>query len=431
VTKTWDLQTLPFAVDEGSEMCLVNQTLYVLAANSDPQPLKMLYLGPPVAPTIAQQPVSQTIYLGQPVTFSVSVSGGGPYTYQWRQAGTDLTGANGSSLTVNNAWYTNGSYDVVIVSPAGSITSHVATLTVQSLPTYANLTNGLVLHLTFDTDATTDTSGRTNNATESGTPVRVPGKLGQAVQLQSESGSSIYNYLSVYDPNSDFQFAATDSFSIAFWLKYTNSFTDLPIIGNAGNSTYNPGFVLTEDQNQLEWTLVTAGGGNGQVIADPVGGPLLNDGAWRQVTLVVDRSAGMANSYVDGALINSRSIAAVGNLSSGSVLTIGQDPTGIYGANGAMELDDIGIWRRALTTLEAEAIYIVGQNNGRSFDSFVRGSLTLQQNGANLQLIWEAGTLQWTDDPKGTWTNVPGAGPSFYQLTPGTYAKKFFRVKIQ
>jgi hypothetical protein len=427
-TKTWDLQTLPFAVDESSEMCLVNQTLYVLAANSDSQPLKLMYLGPPVPPTIANQPVSQSIYLGQSATFNVSANGGGPYTYQWRLAGANLPGANGASLTVSNAWYTNGTYDVVVVNPSGSVTSQVAILTVQSLPTYANLTNGLVVHLTFDSDATTDTSGRGNNAIENGTPVLVSGKLGQAVQLLTDGINN--SYLSVYDPNSDFQFGASDSFSIAFWLKYTNPFYDRPIIGNAVNSTWNPGYVLTENAGQLAWTLTTVSG-SGQVIADPVGGPLLNDGAWHQITLVVDRSAGVARSFADGTLIDTRSITAVGNLASGNVLVIGQDPNGAYGNNGTMVLDDIGIWQRALTTMEAQSIYIVGQNNGRSFDSFVRGSLTLQQSGAYLQLIWEAGTLQWTEDLKGTWTDVPGAGPSFYQLTPNSYAKKFFRVKIQ
>ena len=428
VTTAWDLQTLPFAVDGGSEMCLVNQTLYVLAANSDPQPLKVLYLGPPVLPTIANQPVSQTIYLGQPVTFTVGASGGGPYTYQWRLNNVDLTGATGSSLTVSNAWFTNRNYDVVVVNPSGSVTSQVAVLTVQSLPTYANLTNGLVVHLTFDSDAITDTSGRNNNATPGGSPLLVPGKLGQAVQLQTDGINN--SYLSVFDPNSDFQFGASDSFSIAFWLKYTTPFNDLPILGNAANSTYNPGYVLTEHNGQLAWTLTTAPSG-GQVVADPVGGPLLNDGAWHQITLVVDRNAGVAASFADGALIDTRAITAVGDLASGNPLVIGQDPTGNYGVNGTMVLDDIGIWRLALTTMEAESIYIVAQNNGRSFDTFVPGGLTVQQSGAYVQLIWEAGTLEWTEDLTGTWTEVPGAGPSFYQMTPSSYVKKFFRVKIQ
>jgi len=430
VSKSWSLQSLPFAVDLGSDMCLVNQTLYILAANSDSQPLKMLHLGPAVTPTITQQPVAQTIYLGQSVPFSVSANGGGPYTYQWRLAGANIAGATDSSYAANNAWYTNGgSYEVIVANSAGSVTGLVATLSVLLYPpTYANLTNDLVLHLTFDTDTTTDTSGRGNNATEGGLPTLVAGKLGNAVQLSTDTTGGTYNYLTVPDLNSDFQFEATNSFTIAFWLKYTTNFSDLPIIGNAGNSSYNPGFVLTEDGNQFEWTLTTDGGG--QVVADPAGGPILNDGAWHQVTLVVDRSAQVAGSYVDGALIDSRSVGAVGSLITGNILAIGQDPTGAYGVSGTFALDDLGIWKRALSPTEAESIYMVAQSSGRSFDSFVRGSLALQKSGSNLQLIWEAGTLQWADSPEGAWTDVPNAGPSFYQLTAASYAKKFFRVKF-
>ena len=285
VSKTWELQTLPFAVDLGSEMCLVNQTLYILAATSDASPLKALNLVPET-PTIVQQPVSQSVYLGQSATFNVSVSGGGPYGYQWRHDTNTILGANSASYTVAVASYPDsGNYSVVVTNAAGSVTSQAAALSVLSLPTFANLTNNLVLHLTFDSDLVTDSSSRGNNATVGGLPSPVPGKLGNAVQLSTDVGGGTYNFLQVYDPNSDFQWEATDSFTIAFWLKYTNSFTDLPIIGNAINSTYNDGFVLTENANQFEWTLTTPSGG-GQVVADPAGGPLLNNGTWHQVTLV-------------------------------------------------------------------------------------------------------------------------------------------------
>ena len=428
VTKTWELQTLPFAVDDGSEMCLGNQTLYILAANSDAQPLKMLYLGPPVTPTIMQQPVSQTIFLGQSATFSVSVSGGGPYGYQWRHGTNTILGDNSASYTVAVASYPDsGNYSVVVTNAAGSVTSQAATLSVLSLPMFANLTNSLVLHLTFDRDFVTDSSSRGNNAIVGGSPSPVPGKLGNAVQLSTDVGGGTYNFLQVYDPNSDFQLEATNSFTIAFWLKCTNSFSDLPIIGNAIGSTYNAGFVLTESGNRFEWTLT--GSDTGQVAADPAGGPLLTNGTWHQVTLVVDRDTQVARSYVDGVLIDSRSVGAVGSLITGNVLCIGQDPSGAYPTtptfSGAFDLDDLGIWRRALSPTEAESIYLVGQNHGNSFDSTGSVTITIQKSGANLELIWETGTLQESIDLQ-NWSDV--TGPSYYLVTP-TEAKKFFRVR--
>ena len=428
VALTWDLQTLPFAVDGGSEMCLVNQTLYVLAANSDAQPLKMLYFGPPVAPAIAGQPVSETIYLDQSATFSVSVSGGGPYTYQWRRGGVNIAGATDSSFTLTNVYYTDATnYDVVVTNPAGTTNSQPASLTVLfAPPAFANLTNGLVVHLKFDGDFT-DSSGRTNDATVFGTPTLVPGKLGQAVEVKTDTGGGIYNYLAVYDANSDFQFGPTDSFSIAVWLKYTTSFTDLPILGNAGNSTYNPGYVLTEDFDQFEWT--ATGTDVGQVIADPVGGPLLNDGAWHNLAVVFDRSAAVARSFVDGVAIDSRPIGGLGSLITGNPLVIGQDPTGAYGVNGTFDLDDLGIWRRALTPAEAEAIYMVGQQNV-SFDTFGPVLVTIRKAGNDIELTWQTGTLlSSTTGVLGTYNPVIGANAPYYRVTPGP-TPTFYRVRF-
>jgi hypothetical protein len=427
-TETWSVLTLPFAVDGGSEMCLVNQTLYLLAANSDAQPLKQLYLGPPVTPVIVSQPAAQTVYLGQPAAFTVKVIGGGPYTYQWRVGGQPVPGATQATLALASTQYADsGAYDVVVANSAGSVTSQPATLAVLSLPTFANLTNGLVLHLTFDADAVTDSSGRGNNAIELGPPLLSPGKLGNSVRLQTDTVAGLYQYLLVPDANNDFQFAASDSFSIGFWLKFTTSFGDLPIIGNAFNSTYNPGYVLTESGNRFAWTLT--GTDSGQVIADPVGGPLLNNDAWHQLTLVVDRAAGVARSFVDGVLVDTRGLGSLGSLTTGNILTLGQDANGVYAVSGAFSLDDVGVWRRALSPSEAQSIYLVGQNHGKSFDSTGTVSLTIQQGASGLELIWETGTLQWANDPGGAWTDVPGAAPSYYRITP-TEAKKFFRVKL-
>ena len=131
VAQAWSLQTLPFAVDQGSEMCLVDDTLYFLAANTDTSPLKLVVFTS-IAPVITQQPTNQTIFSGQSATFCVGVAGGPPL-YQWRHASTNIIGATEASYTVTNAAPADaGSYDVVVANQLGSVTSAVATLTVQS-----------------------------------------------------------------------------------------------------------------------------------------------------------------------------------------------------------------------------------------------------------------------------------------------------------
>jgi sugar lactone lactonase YvrE len=56
VSQTWTTETFPFAVDYGSEMCLVGDTIYILAATAVTQPLKMAKFqavaGPPPSPKL-------------------------------------------------------------------------------------------------------------------------------------------------------------------------------------------------------------------------------------------------------------------------------------------------------------------------------------------------------------------------------------------
>jgi sugar lactone lactonase YvrE len=139
VVQGWSLTTLPFAVDQGSDMCLVNDTLYFLAANGDSQPLKLMVFTS-VAPQITRQPANQTVNAGQSATFNVAATGASPTTYQWRHFNTNLPGALDASFTVTNAAYADaGGYDVVISNQLGSVTSLVAVLTL-TLPEQPRLT---------------------------------------------------------------------------------------------------------------------------------------------------------------------------------------------------------------------------------------------------------------------------------------------------
>lgn len=90
-------------------------------------------------PTIVTQPVSQNATIGGSVTFTVSASGSGPFTYQWRKNGTPIAGATSASLELTNLTSASaGSYTVVVTGPGGSQTSAAAVLTIHQ-PSY--LTN--------------------------------------------------------------------------------------------------------------------------------------------------------------------------------------------------------------------------------------------------------------------------------------------------
>jgi len=89
-----------------------------------------------VPPGITTQPQSQSVALGQAVSFSAVASGTAPFTYQWYFNGSSLGWwAQSSTLTLNNVFtWNDGNYSVVVANAAGSVTSAAATLTVDFPP---------------------------------------------------------------------------------------------------------------------------------------------------------------------------------------------------------------------------------------------------------------------------------------------------------
>ena len=69
-------------------------------------------------PTLTSQPSSLSVQPGQNVTFSAGAFGTPPLAYQWTFEGANLSGATGSSLTVNNVQASNqGTYALVVTDP--------------------------------------------------------------------------------------------------------------------------------------------------------------------------------------------------------------------------------------------------------------------------------------------------------------------------
>ena len=86
-------------------------------------------------PKITTQPESQTLTAGQSASFSVVASGTGPLSYQWNLNDLAIPAATDSVLTLSNVQPADaGSYTVVVANLAGSVTSAVATLTVNVPP---------------------------------------------------------------------------------------------------------------------------------------------------------------------------------------------------------------------------------------------------------------------------------------------------------
>ncbi len=80
---------------------------------------------------IAQQPANQTTVAGSGATLTVGMGGTGPFTYQWRFNGTNISGATNATLTLANLHGNQaGHYSVVITTPGGTLISSDAIVTV-------------------------------------------------------------------------------------------------------------------------------------------------------------------------------------------------------------------------------------------------------------------------------------------------------------
>ncbi|MFM2074425.1 MAG: hypothetical protein RJB34_730 [Pseudomonadota bacterium] len=88
----------------------------------------------PADPSISSQPQSQTVYAGEAANFSVTATGTGTLTYQWRNAGIAISGATSStySIPATSLGDNAAQISVVVTGTKGSAASSNATLTVNN-----------------------------------------------------------------------------------------------------------------------------------------------------------------------------------------------------------------------------------------------------------------------------------------------------------
>ena len=114
-------------------------------------------------PSITAQPVSQTVIAGAAATFSVNATGMGTLTYQWKKGGAAIGGANSASYTTpaTASSDSGAQYTVTVANSFGSVSSGVATLTV-------NVPSTISAQPTSETVASGQTATFSVTATSSG-----------------------------------------------------------------------------------------------------------------------------------------------------------------------------------------------------------------------------------------------------------------------
>jgi hypothetical protein len=308
------------------------------------------YLNIPAAPAILQQPPSIAAYPDSSATFSVSVSGGAPFTYQWKFNGVNIGGATDSTYTISPV-ETNkaGSYTVAITNSAGFINSAAATLTVLGTNFYVDTIRSDNPVSYWRLDETSGTLAKEGIGNDVGTYVNAT--LGQpgysltdtdaCVGLPANTGSRGYVSVTNFAP---FNFT-TFPFTLEAWVNFTNLTGVQRIFSTFSGSSPNWGYAFgINGPNGLRFTTSTVQD------ADLTLGSSLVAGVWYHMVMAFD-----GNNY--NFYINGNPIGAVGISGGGTgvsvPLQLGANPA-TYGVaeqvNG--RIDEAAIYNVALSAAQ-------------------------------------------------------------------------------
>lgn len=387
---------------------------------------------------IVEQPKSQTILTGTSHALRPKVVGSQPLSFQWKKDGQPIPSATRSCFVFNRATESDtGTYQLFVTQGTTTIATDPVNLTVKPVSPCLNLAQELVLHLKFDGDYR-DSSGRSNHGSPRGNPEIVPGRIGSGAlrcsTIVQDSIITAANYVSLGTPR-DLDFGPGQDFSVAFWVKFTGNPGDLPFLANNSFSTGDLGVTIAPSFQHASWSW----GFNNVLVPQPwpgiaISGPPsseLNDGNWHHIVHVFNRT-GDAITWLDGVKANATPIATAADWDFKTRMewTIGQ-AGGHYAQQGTFVIDDIGIWRRPLTDLECQSIYIFGEILGASFDNVTPPKVTIriQATTGGVAIEWPFGILESAASPEGPWSTVPGVFPPALQLPPSDTAR-FYRVRF-
>jgi hypothetical protein len=88
-------------------------------------------------PVITTPPASATHVAGSPANLTVTATGAGPLTYQWKKNTVAIAGATSATYTIASTTTGDaGSYTVEVTNPYGTTTSAAASLTIATTPAF-------------------------------------------------------------------------------------------------------------------------------------------------------------------------------------------------------------------------------------------------------------------------------------------------------
>ncbi len=229
-----------------------------------------------------------------------------------------------------------------------------------------SLGDGLVGYYRFEGDLL-DTSDAGNDGTigsGSGTDPKVVaagGAFGGFLSISAPSGGG-GSYVTLGKP-ADFDFGDDGAFTVTLWYRSHGTLDGDPvIIGNQDRTSGGSGWLILANAGKDRFFRSRSFGTRYASAGERLDLENIDYAGtdWWFLAAVL-RPDGLAVTYAGdsaGALCwMALDATSVGPLSSGLPINIGQDGTGTYGFNLTGDVDDLAIWRRALTATEINRLY--------------------------------------------------------------------------
>jgi hypothetical protein len=346
-------------------------------------------------------PPQVTVVSGKSYIYNVEVVGPQPYTYQWYNGATLLTGETNSTYPLVAGSPGSTTYSVVITNIFGAVTSTVSTFTsVAQLNGYAYATNILSLNPVGywplqETNAAAPMTIETNYGTLGalGTayyvitnPASISFNQGGALSGGGDNDSAVT--FSGYSPATGQGYAVVPSkfpslalnppFTIECWANPVAGDTFGDIVGDRGTALDNPaggvstGTSIQWEHNPAQFSFYV-GNGTGQTeVREP---DVIAPGGWHHVVVTCDVNTNFT-LYVDGVSEASRSLPYVPSL--WNPLTIGASFWDWTKANSPFRgysggVDEVAVYTNALASARISAHYTAGTTaSGSTYISAVQ-----------------------------------------------------------
>jgi hypothetical protein len=371
---------------------------------------------PKFAPTITSQtqgPIS--VSESANVTLSAHAIGNRPLSYQWKRNGANIPGATSPSITLTGITAADaGEYTVTVTNPQGSTDSQPIQITVTGFNP-EDLKVGLVSHWPLDAivcNKMPDVVSGYDMDIINLTPADiVSGRVGSAVSFSNERQTLLER---VHGPDDELPMNKHEAFTLSFWAQVNYILpsgatqNDLRLFSEGSTGDSDPLFNIG--------THSAGADGSIDVFIRRSGWPTIDhirttsqpfDGTWHHIAFVQEED-GSRTIFIDG-VPDELQIPAkpagqwnVNNTTIGGILRSSRTHwvTGL--------IDDVAIWKRALSPLEIEAVIEDGVPE-------VEGNLqplAVRTFQSEFPAVRQGGTVQlnWDASPGATLTIEPGLG---------------------